>query len=140
MRFPPSLARLLPWLLACLAGLLYALGFPDSRLWLPAWFAYVPLLWVLRDVGTWKRALALSWTMGLGAHLYAYPWLIHMFREFAHLPLPVAVLGYVLLSLAQAGSIAFGGFGAWALSRRSPLSLGAALSIAVVGAEMLYPL
>jgi len=135
-----SSKRWLPWLVAAIGGLLYGAGFPDSRLWLPAWFCFVPLLWALRGVSTWKRALALSWTMGLAAHLSVYHWLIHMLREFAHLPVPLAVLGYLLLSLAQSGSIAAAGFGAWALARRTPLSLGAALPIAVVASEMLYPL
>lgn len=140
MRLPPQLARLLPWGLAASGGILYALGFADARLWLPAWFAFLPLLWLLDGVGSWKRALGLSWAMGLAAHLFAYHWLIHMFREFAHLPLPLAILGYLLLSLAQSGSIALAGLGTWALARRTPLSLGGALPLALVGSEMLYPL
>src|SRR5690606_3921358 len=140
MHLPPAIVRLLPWLLAVFGGVLFGLGYPDQELWLPAWFCFVPLLFALRDVTSWKRALALSWAMGLGAHLYVYPWLIRMFREFAHLPLPLALLGYLLLSVAQAGSVAACGFGAWALARRTPLSLGAALPIGVVAGEMLYPL
>ena len=140
MRLSPPLVRLLPWVLASFGGILYGLGFPDARLWLPAWFAFIPLLWALEEARTWKRALALSWVMGLSAHLFVYHWLIHMFREFAHLPVPLAVLGYVLLCLAQSGSIALAGFGAWALARRSPLSLGATLPLAVVASEILYPL
>lgn len=138
MRF--SWKNWLPWIAAAFGGVLFGLGYPDQRLWLPAWFCFLPLLWALRNVQTWKRALALSWTMGLGAHLYVYPWLVHMLREFGHLPLPLAVLGYLLLCLAQSGSIAVAGFGAWALARRTPFSLGAALPLALVGAEMLYPL
>lgn len=134
------LARTTPWALAALSGLLYAFGFVDARWGWTAWFCFVPLLWVLRGVAGWRRALALSWTMGLAAHLFAYPWLVHMLREFAHLPVPVAVLGYLLLCLAQAGNIATVGFLAWALHRRSSLSLGAALPLGILVAELLYPL
>jgi len=135
-----SFRKWLPWIAAAIGGVLYGLGYPDQRLWLPAWFCFVPLLWALRDVRSWKRAFALSWTMGLGAHLYAYPWLVHMLREFAHLPAPLAVLGYLLLCAAQAGSIAVAGLGTWAIAQRTRLSPGAALPLAVVGSEMLYPL
>lgn len=135
-----SLPPLAQVALGASSGLLYALGFVDPRLGWTAWFCFLPLLWVLREVRGWKRALTLSWTMGLAAHLFAYPWLVHMLREFAHLPVPLAILGYLLLCLAQAGNIAAVGFLAWAMSRRSLLSLGMALPLAILVAELLYPL
>lgn len=134
------LRRMAPWALCVLSGLLYAVGFADSRQVWGAWLFLLPLLWVLRSAGTWKRALALSWCAGLTAHLFAYHWLVHMLREFAHLPVPLAVLGYLLLSMAQSGNIALLGLLTWGLHRRASLPLGAAAPLGVVASELLYPL
>jgi apolipoprotein N-acyltransferase len=55
-----SLAQLC---LALLSGMLLGISFPESRLWLCAWIALVPLFIALAGCG-WKRALLLSWASG----------------------------------------------------------------------------
>ncbi|WP_169788783.1 apolipoprotein N-acyltransferase [Vulgatibacter incomptus] len=129
-----------PAALLVASGLLYSIGFVDFDRWYFAWISLVPLLFALRDVGTWKRALAFSWIMGFVAHLVGYHWVIHLLREFAHLPVPLAVLGWLLLAVGQSASFAAWGLLAWFLRRRAGLPLGAALPIAIMAVEFAFPL
>ncbi len=134
------LARLRPWALATVTGLLYSVGFVAFDHWYFAWICLVPFLFALRDAGSWKRALFLSWWMGLVAHLVGYHWVIHLLRTFAHLPTPLAALGYVLLSVGQAASFAAFGLLAWALCRRGRLPLGLGIPLAIMSSELAFPL
>jgi len=129
-----------PWALATLSGLLYSAGFVAFDHWYLAWFCLLPLLFTLDEAATWKRALAFSWWMGFIAHLVGFHWTIHLLREFAALPLPLAALGYLLLCLGQSAS--FGAFGllAWFLSRRGRLPLGVGIAVAIMATELLFPL
>src|SRR5688572_10556406 len=77
--------------------------------------------------------------MGLVAHMGAYTWITHTLEKFAYLPLPLAILGYFLLCLAQSTL-----FGAWALllhwlvhRRGAPLVLAAPVTMTAI--EWLYP-
>lgn len=129
-----------PWALASLSGLLYGIGFLAFELWLLAWICLVPLLSALQQARGWKRALALPWAMGFVAHLVGYHWIIHLLREFAALPLPLAVLGYLLLCLGQSAS--FGAFGllGWALHKRAKLPLGVTIGLGIMAMELAFPL
>lgn len=123
-----------------LSGLLYAIVWLEFSLWQPAWFCFVPLLWVLRGAKSWKRAFFLSWWAGIAANLVGYHWIIHLLETFAHLATPLATLGYVLLCIGQGASVGFIGWLAWLLAKRSPLSLAGAFPIALVSGELLFPL
>jgi len=129
-----------PWVLATLTGLLYSIGFVDFDRWYLAWPSLVPFLFALHGAQTWRRALLLSWWMGFVAHLVGYHWVIHLLQEFAHLPTPLAVLGYVLLSVGQAASFAAFGLLAWALCKRAKVPLGAAIAPAIMAMEWAFPL
>lgn len=85
---------------AALSGAFYFLGFVGFDIW-PLIFVFcVPVLLALRGT-TVKRAMLLGAVTGLVANLGGYYWVIHLLGEFAGLPLPLAVLGYVLLCLYQ---------------------------------------
>lgn len=129
-----------PWLLATLSGVLYFVGFVGFDQWYLAWLCLVPLLLALRGAQTWKRALALSWWMGFVTHLGGYFWIVHLLQSFAHLPVPLAVLGYVLLCLGQGAILAVFGLVAWAVSRRAGLSLGVTAPVALMAVELSFPL
>jgi len=138
VRFLPTTSR--PWALAGVSGLLYSIGFVDFDRWYLAWPSLVPLLFALRGARTWKRALLLSWWMGLAAHLVGYHWVIYLLEEFAHLPTALAALGYVLLAVGQAASFAAFGLLAWALHARARIPLGAAIAPAIMAVEWAFPL
>ena len=129
-----------PWVLATLSGVLYFVGFVGFDQWYLAWCCLVPLLLALRGVQTWKRALALSWWMGFVTHLGGYFWIVHLLQSFAHLPVPLAVLGWVLLCLAQGAILGTFGVVAWAVSRRAGLSLGLTAPVALMAVELAFPL
>lgn len=133
-------AKWSPWLLAALSGVLYFVGFVGFDQWYLAWICLVPLLLALRSAGTWKRALALSWWMGFVTHLGGYFWVVHLLEAFAHLPTPLAFLGYVLLCLGQGAILGAFGLLAWLLHKRSGLSLGLVAPPALVAVELVFPL
>jgi apolipoprotein N-acyltransferase len=99
--------------LAILSGVLYCVGFIGFDQWYLEWISLAPLLIALDSVTTHRRAIMLSWLMGWAAHLGGYYWVIHLLIEFGQLPLPMAVLGYVLLCLGQSGVFALFGYLAW---------------------------
>lgn len=137
MRSHPTLA---PFALAVLSGVLYFVGFIGFDQWYLEWIAFAPLLVALRSTERFRRALALSWCMGFVAHLGGYYWVVHLLTTFANLPVPLAALGYALLCLAQSGVLALFGVLAWLLHRRAGWSLGLAAPVALMAAELVYPL
>ena len=126
--------------LAALSGALYALGFCGYEQFYLAWICFVPVLWVLDNehLTSWE-ALALGWTCGMLAHLSVYTWLINMLRDFGYLPLPLALLGYVLLCAAQSSLFAFWGWAVHGLVNRRGAPLIWTAPIMMVIAEWLYP-
>ena len=130
-----TLALLLP----ALAGVLYFLSWVGFGIWPLAFVCFVPLLYALREA-TPMQALRRGWWMGFVTHLGGYTWVVHMLKVFAFLPVPLAVLGYLLLCAAQ-GLL----FGVVALvlvqaRRRFRLPLVALLPIALCAVEWAYPL
>ncbi|WP_373045658.1 apolipoprotein N-acyltransferase [Vulgatibacter sp.] len=130
----------IPWILATLSGVLYFVGFVGFDQWYLAWVSLVPLLLALRGAQAWKQALALSWWMGFVTHLGGYFWVVHLLQSFAHLPLPLAFLGYLLLSIGQGAIFGAVGLLAWGISRRAGLSLGITVAPALVAVELTFPL
>jgi apolipoprotein N-acyltransferase len=127
-------------LLAALSGVLYFLGFIGFDQWYLEWIALVPLLVVLDGIQSGRRAFFISWFMGWVTHLGGYYWLVHLLMTFGELPLPLAVLGYLLICLVQSGQLALFGWLAWKLRQGSGLGIGWCAPIALVAAEFAYPL
>ena len=122
-----------------LSGVLYFLSWIGFGIWPLAFVCLVPLVWALREAKL-PAAFALGAWMGFVTHLGGYTWLIHLLRVFAFLPLPLAVLGYLLLCAAQ-GCL----FGVFALLlrwswRRAHWPMALLVPIALVFAEFVYPL
>jgi apolipoprotein N-acyltransferase len=132
--------KLLPVGLATLSGVLYFVGFIGFDQWYLAWICLAPLLLALRGVRTGKGAFFLSWWMGFVTHLGGYYWIVHLLRTFADLSLPLAVLGYCLLCLGQGALLAVFGWLAWKLSKRTGISLGWTAPVALMAAELAFPL
>lgn len=126
--------------LAALSGVLYALGFCGYDQSALAWGCFVPLFWALHNPGVGRKtAVALAWITGLFAHLGCYTWIIYMLRVFGYLPWPLAVLGYVLLCLAQSGLFAAWGWLTHWLTQRRGVPLALAAPTTLVLAEWLFP-
>ncbi|HSI05104.1 MAG TPA: hypothetical protein VLC93_11520, partial [Myxococcota bacterium] len=127
-------------LLAVASGAGYAIAWPGYEQWLLAWVCFVPLLWVLDDPGLGKaRALGFSWVAGLTAHVLGYTWLIGMLRDFGHLPLPLAVLGFFLVCLGQSSLFGAWGLLTWVVSQRLRVPLVWTAPVTMVVIEWLYP-
>lgn len=136
----PSARQLAPFALATLSGVLYFVGFVGFDQWYLAFVCLVPLLVALRAARTWKGALALSWWMGFVTHLGGYHWIVHLLREFAHLPTSLAFLGYLLLCVGQGGILAAFGLLAWGLARRTGSSFGPTAPVSLLAVELAFPL
>jgi apolipoprotein N-acyltransferase len=126
-------------LLPTLSGVLYFLSWIGFGIWPLAFVCFVPLLWSLREA-TPRRALWLGAWMGFVTHLGGYTWLIHLLTVFAYAPLPLAVLGYLLVCAGQ-GLL----FGAMALvlvwvGRRTRWPAAALLPLSLVAVEFAFPL
>lgn len=132
-----------PLLLGSLAGLLYVAGFPGGD-WHRFTFvlglvAFVPAVLGTRGLGL-RGALLVGGAMGLVSHLIAYHWLIHLLREFAGLPWPLAALGWVLLCLAQGASFGVGVAAAHWLRQRTGWPWAATLAVGLTAMDFVYPL
>ncbi len=86
--------------LPTLSGVLYFLSWIGFGVWPLAFVCFLPLIWALRQASL-PRALALGAWMGFVTHLGGYTWIVHLLQVFAFLPLPLAVLGFLLLCAGQ---------------------------------------
>ena len=59
-------------LLALLSAGLLAAPFLDPRLFLIAWFSFVPLFWTVKHARSWRWATFYGWIMGTAAHLIGF--------------------------------------------------------------------
>ncbi len=126
--------------LAVAAGGLYGASFCGYEQWFLAWLCLVPVLWALDDVSLSPRfAFLIGWTTGATAHLAVYTWIITMLRDFGNLPWPLAILGYVLLTLGQSGMFGFWGLAVHQLHVRLKVPIVWAAPVCMVLAEWLYP-
>ncbi|MCA9641140.1 MAG: hypothetical protein KC492_10615, partial [Myxococcales bacterium] len=125
--------------LACaIGGVAYFLGFVGFGQFYLAWVCFLPLLWAISNV-TPRRALGLGALYGGIAMLGGYYWVIHLLREFAHLPLPLAMLGYLLLCAYQGFSLGVIAFLTRWLAQHARWPAVWALPVALVVVEPWYP-
>jgi apolipoprotein N-acyltransferase len=121
------------------AGVLYFVGFVGFGVFPLTWICFVPILWAIRDVSP-GRALFLGTVFGLVTNLGGYYWVVHLLQEFAFLPLPLAMLGWVLLSAYQGFLLAIV---VWLVHRaKARLGLAPVWALPVVfpAMELAYPL
>src|SRR3954470_13066199 len=126
-------------LLPTLSGVLYFLSWIGFGVWPLAFVCFIPLLWSLREA-TPRRALWLGAWMGFVTHLGGYTWIIHLLTVFAYAPLPLAVLGYLLLCAGQGLLFGVMSFALVWVGRRTRWPAAALLPLALVAVEFAYPL
>lgn len=83
--------------LSALSGLLFVPGFPPVGWWPCTLVAFAPLYRALAGQ-TPARALLLGWTSLFLSSTLVFSWLVGTLRAFGGLPLPLAILGLLLLS------------------------------------------
>lgn len=126
-------------LLAALSGVLYVLAFPGVDQFYLAFVAFVPAMLAARHA-TVRRAVLLGAVAGFVSHLGGYYWVVHLLREFAHLPLPAAVGGWLLVCLGQGASFGVGLGLARFLNARTGWPFALTLPVGLVAMDFLYPL
>lgn len=133
--------RSLHLMAAMVSGVAYFVGFCGYEQWYLAWVCLAPVLLALADPTLKGReAFAIAWTFGWVTHLGGYPWIVYLLRNFAYLPLPAALLGYMLLCAAQGAQLAVWGWGVNRLLHRFKVPITLAAPVMLVVAEWLYPL
>lgn len=108
----PPLKTVLPWIAAILGGVLIFLGFAGFDQFYLEWFCLVPVLWAIRGQRP-CRAFLIGWLAGIVMNLGGFYWAGQMFRQFAGMPWPLALLGLLLLAAANGFLVA-----AWAWATR----------------------
>ena len=130
---------------AAASGVLLFLACADWDIWPLAWVAMVPALWAIERAPSRKRALLLGWLTGTVANVGGFYWITSLLTRFAHLPLPVALLGLLLLCAYQGVVFLLFAWAVRSVRRISRERLGAALPmvliapVAMVTFEILVP-
>jgi apolipoprotein N-acyltransferase len=83
------------YLAAIISGLLLAFAFPEFNLEFLAWFALVPLLFVIYS-GNARRALRLGFVSGLVFYFITLSWVINTLVNYGNIP---TVVSWLILSL-----------------------------------------
>jgi len=123
--------------LILIAAVLLAAPYLLPALFPLAWFAFVPLFYVLQRAESLRWAIFYGWLMGLAAHLIGFHWLTYTISAFGGFPYPVSVIVFIFYAALQAMQMAL-----FALLVRAigfgPLGIFPALFW--VPLEFLYPL
>jgi len=121
---------------AALSGALIAASFLRFQLYLLAWFAFVPLLWALRQAPNRAAAVRLGWVAGLATNIPAFYWLVYTIHVFGGFPWIVAAFFYGCLSLFTSTQFVLFALARWR-SGTGPLLLAAPATW--VSLELLFP-
>ncbi|MBI4675968.1 MAG: apolipoprotein N-acyltransferase [Elusimicrobia bacterium] len=145
---PPFLfKRFLPVGLVVLAGSLLGAGYWPGRLGIFAWFAFIPLLWVIRNEPS-RKALLWGWLFGCAWYASGTPWLLGVIKGWLNIRMPEPVL-WLAVVCAYHGLIFAAACGAarwlaeaWRMRRGMDpsVALAAAFAPAVVAAEGFFPM
>jgi apolipoprotein N-acyltransferase len=130
--------------LACLAiavagGLAWVIAAPPIGVWPLGWIALAPTLWLVDHAATPRRAALYAWTSGTVSCLGGFRWFATLLSDQAGLPLPVALLGLVLLS-AYNGLVFFFAARAIRAMRRRKWPMALCAPLALVAFERLVPM
>lgn len=133
-------------LLSAISGAMWFLATADFDIWLLAYVAAVPGLWVIDRAPTRRRALLYAWLAGTVTNAGGFYWISGMLVRFAAFPLPLGLLGMLLLAAYQ--GLVFLLFAAAVRSIRrfsaerlgTPLPMVLLAPLVMVACEMLVPM
>ena len=110
--------------LSALSGLLIAFLFPNFNLEFLAWFALIPLLYVIKKSRGFKDSFFYGFIAGLVSYIFIMYWIVYTVHVFGNLPYYTAVFALLLLSAYLSLYIAlFAGFGKILLNNYKRLSI-----------------
>jgi apolipoprotein N-acyltransferase len=140
MNLPARPTRRLHQLGVCaVTALLWIVAAPPYGLWPLAWIAMVPLLWLLADARTPRRAGLLGWSTGAMMTLGGFYWFAPLMHEHAKLPWPLAVLCLVALAAWQGLALMLSARAIWWIRRWKKLPMAVVAPVAVVALEHVWP-
>jgi apolipoprotein N-acyltransferase len=126
--------------LALFCGILLFSSCEGWNLWWNAWFAFVPVLWMIDRAPTARRARRLSWLTGIVANAGGFYWIIALLERFARLPWPLAALLFLLLAAYQALVFWIFGHVVYRLRRTTALPMALIAPVVMVGFELIVPM
>lgn len=110
--------------LSAISGLLIAFLFPDFNLEFIAWFALIPLLYVIHTSKGFKESFLYGFITGIISYMFIMYWIVYTVRVFGGLPYYAAVFALLILSAYLSLYIAlFAGFTKILLSNYKRLSI-----------------
>jgi apolipoprotein N-acyltransferase len=128
----------LPWIAAVSGGMLVFLGYAGFDQFYLEWVCLVPLLWAIRDQRP-GRAFFIGWLAGIVMNMGGFYWAIGMFRQFAGLPWPLAVLGLLLLAAANGILVAAWAWGTRLITRDTGWSVAWVAPVVWTALEKFWP-
>ena len=94
MQLPLELPKRVEWAAAALTALLLIVSFPNFDLSFFAWIALAPLMWVIAQDPSPRRALILGWAAGTAFFYGSCYWLTYSMIHYGGLP---SIVAYLLL-------------------------------------------
>jgi apolipoprotein N-acyltransferase len=119
-----------------LGGALLSVSFIDFSLYPVAWVAFVPFLWRLTQVRSYREAAIAGLLAGMAGLVPAFWWLVYTIRVFGGFPAPIALFFYLCLSLYGAGLFMLFALGVY---RAGFGVAGVNVPVLWVAVEFLYP-
>lgn len=83
---------------ACLTGALLFLSHPPFSLWFVAYFALVPVLFIVNKKQNGWTTFLFGWLAGLTFHVLSLPWIENVVAGYSGLPAPLPFLLMLLLA------------------------------------------
>lgn len=126
-------------LLSALSGCMWFLACTPYNLWLLAWIAMVPALYVVDHASNVRRAGFFCWAAGavmIGGGFY---WIVELLRRFADMPTPLARFVFLLFCGYQGITFLFFGLTVSFIRRYRRLPMTLLAPIAMVTFEWLIP-
>ena len=88
--------RITQFLVPLLSGVLLALAFPKIDVSVLAWFAFVPLLWIIQ-ARTPRQAFLSGWLAGMGFYLCTVYWVVETIGLYSNIPTLIAIVPLFLM-------------------------------------------
>ncbi len=127
-------------ILCIFSGCLWFLACTPHDLWLLAWVAMVPALFVLDRCSTARRAGFYCWISGAVTTAGGFYWMIELLRRFAGMDLASSVLIYALFCAYQGIISLLFGIVVYTLRRRTRLPMILLAPLVIVPCELIVPL
>lgn len=126
--------------LCTLSGCCWFLACTPYNLWLLAWIAMIPALFVLDYVPTARKAAFFCWVAGAASTGGGYYWLIELMRRFGELPWPAAFLIFALFCAYQGTIFLFFGVAVHYIRQRTHFPMVVLAPVVMVTFELIVPL